>query len=184
MANESDKINISLSDMTDEDKKTLFDLIKKYYDNKEDEKYEKWIPGFGDECYFIELDNEVYGSVINEYSDLDSLRKIVEFNNAFKEREAALFESERRKVLCELKNFADEHNDSDINWNNKKEKYFIYYCYSSKELDTSFVYSCKRVGNDIYFTSREVAESAVEHVGKDRILKYIYGIEVNKNEES
>lgn len=50
-------------------------------------------------------------------------------------------------------------------------------------LGTSFVYNSKRVGNEIYFTSQEIAESEIKHVGKNRILKYVFGIEVDENEE-
>ena len=50
-------------------------------------------------------------------------------------------------------------------------------------LNTYFAYNSERVGNEIYFTSQEIAESAIKHVGKNRILKYVFGIEVDENEE-
>ena len=183
MANESDKINISLSDMTDEDKKTLFDLIKKYSlsDKDHNKGFEKWIPDVGEWYYYVSYDNVSLAAIREE--DDDYVANLLKARNIFKTEEQAKFESERRKVLCELKNFADEHNDSDINWNNKQEKHFIYYCYSSKELETSFVYSCKRIGNEIFFTSQEIVESAIEHVGKNRILTYVFGFEVDESEE-
>lgn len=170
MANESDKINISFSDMTDEDKEMLLGLIRKYSDNKnniykpKDGEIYFCVSG----CGFIHYYNWSNTAIDNNYFNM---------RNCFRTKEEAKFESERQKILCELANFADEHNDLDIDWNNHmKVKYFIYYDYSSKELDISYAYSSKRIGNEIFFTSKEIAESAIEHVGKDRILKYVFGI--------
>ena len=178
MAKESDKINISLSDMTDEDKKTLLDLIKKYSNKKN----KRWKPEHGDQYYYITGCGVIsLGCYANDGIDNDCFN----LRNCFKTIEEAKFELERRKIIAELQNYADEYNTTDIDWNNnEQEKHFIYYCCSLKMLNTAFVYRVERlVGNEIYFTSQEIAESAIKHVGKNRILKYVFGIEVDENEE-
>lgn len=178
MANENDNINISLSGMTDEDKRILLDLIKKYPNKKN----KRWKPKYDDPYYYI----TGYGEINLDYCANDGIYDML-FNlrNCFKTREEAEFELERRKIIAELHNYADEHNTTDIDWNNnEQEKHFIYCCCSLKMLNTAFVYRVERVaGNEIYFTSQEIAESAIKHVGKNRILKYVFGIEVDENEE-
>ena len=175
MANESDKINISLSDMTDEDKKTLLGLIEKYSNKKN----KRWKPENYDPYYYITGHGGINHCNSCICDEIDNKR--FNLRNCFKTKEEAEFELERRKIIAELQNYADEYNATDIDWNNHEQgKHFIYCDCSSKMLNTSFVYRSGRVvGNEIYFTSQEIAESAIKHVGKNRILKYVFGIEVD-----
>ena len=178
MSNESDKINISLSDMTDEDKKTLLGLIRKY-SNKENKR---WKPEYNDPYYYITGHGGINRCNSCICDEIDNKR--FNLRNCFKTKEEAKFELERRKIIAELQNYADEHNTTDIDWNNHNQgKYFIYYSYALNKLDISCTSFSKQAVNVVYFTSREIAESAVKYVGKDRILKYIFGIEVDENEE-
>lgn len=178
MANESDKINISLSDMTDEDKKTLLDLIKKYSNKKN----KRWKPEYKESYFYISGHGGIDHCGCWLCDGIDN--KYFNLRNCFKTKEEAEFELERRKIIAELHNYADEYNATDIDWDKRnQQKCFIYYSYTESKFEISFTTLDRRIGDDIYFTSYEVAESAIKHVGKNRILKYVFGIEVDENEE-
>ena len=176
MVNESDKINISLSDMTDEDKNELISLIKKYSDGGR--KTKRYIPLYGEPFWYISIGFKVYKSTYRE-SEID--KNIVKSRNAFPDYESAAIEAERRKIICELKDFADEHNTTDIDWNkHEQDRYCIYCSYELNDLGIvymNFDRQVRMIGSDVYFTSEEVATSAIKHIGKNRILKYVFGIE-------
>ena len=65
--------------------------------------------------------------------------------------------------------FALENNDIEIDWNDSSKKYKINY---SKNIGMSIdkVYSLKDFGQ-VYFTSKEIAEKAVEAF-KDELIRY------------
>ena len=97
MANESDKINISLSDMTDEDKKILFDLIKKYSNHNKNNGFTRWIPERLVEQYKEEM--------ADNHFDVDSERVIQQVNEALEwisYQEESNNYMHNLKVVCSL----------------------------------------------------------------------------------
>lgn len=131
-----------------------------------------WKPKFGDMYYVI----TIYGGVSSmKWADDNYDRSVYEVGNCFKTREEALFEAERRRVIKELKDFADEHNDM-LNWNNTDQyKYYIVFGTEGNCID--YFCSSRFKGVNIYFTCREFAEQAVKQVGEERIKKYYLQVE-------
>ena len=172
MENENNKINISLSDMTDEDKKTLFDLIKKYSNKKN----KRWKPEYNELYYSIMRNGH-----INCYSWEDGAIDNDCFNlrNCFKTKEEAKFELERRKIIAELQDYADDHND-EMDWYDIDSKKWGIFCdYSNNKLGINdYYYSCHM--SCIHFSSKSIAQAAIRAVGEDRIKKYIFGISEDK----
>lgn len=99
--------------------------------------------------------------------------------NYFKTSEEAKFELNKRLVYQELKDYALEHNEYKINWEDETQiKWCISYNYDVKY--ESFYYYCVWTLCDIgqiYFSSKKIAHEAVEAVGEDRIKKYLFGVE-------
>lgn len=94
--------------------------------------------------------------------------------NCFKTKEEAEFEAERLKVISELKRFAEEHNDP-IDWEDTLQNKWFIGAYTAKNtIGCSFVSSFK--SNDIYFSSREIAQQAISEIGEERIKKYYLGV--------
>ena len=129
---------------------------------------EKWKPKKDEIFYFINTCGEIFKDVNNKFK--------IFTNNCFKTEEEAEFRLEQIKVYNELKNFADENN-KEIDLNDcKVEKYIIEYDLENKVLYCDWYTTVKSIGQ-IYFSSRELAEQAIEKIGDDRIKKYLFGVE-------
>lgn len=143
--------------------------IKEYLGIKESKK---WKPERG-EMYFY-LDD--YGDIeFNFFAD-DSIDKYkLNTGNFFKTEEDVKYRIEQIKVYNELKNFADENND-EIDWKNDHTlKYHIGLDYEDNYLQVFNSIDYRYIGQT-YFSSRELAQQAIEKVGADRIKKYLFGV--------
>ena len=95
--------------------------------------------------------------------------------NVFKTKEEAEFAAEKRKVEVELQRYTDRHNKK-IDWNNPcQNKYYFYYSYINKRIQITCdnVVQCGQV----HFTSREIAEEAIQAIGENRLKKYYFECE-------
>lgn len=82
-------------------------------------------------------------------------------------RYAKVLETERQ-----LKKFADEHN-GEIDWSNvDKYKYILYYSYIANRVSINSV-SSLRDARVIYFSSKEIAEQAIDEIGEEKIKAYL-----------
>ena len=76
-----------------------------------------------------------------------------------------------------LKNFAKKNNSKEFDWDDEnQQKYLIIYDHRISEIQIVETNCVEDVGQ-IYFTSREVAQKAIEAVGEDNIKKYLFGVE-------
>lgn len=87
-------------------------------------------------------------------------------------REKALFDVEKRKVEVELERYAKEHNGPI-----HSDSFYLSYNDSSDEKLDYEVWSVRRPLGAVPFTSKQVLDDAIEAVGRDMILKYIFGVE-------
>ncbi len=83
---------------------------------------------------------------------------------------------EKLKVEAELRRFAEENNECEFDWEDKKqEKWFIFYNCKEKIINPIYLYDfciC-----NIYFSSKEIAKQAIDYIGEERLKKYYLGIE-------
>ena len=133
---------------------------------EEQVKQEKEFPQYGKNYWYVDDDAEVTDSEWDG-GDWDQVRMSV--GNVFKTKEQAEFVVEKLKVEAELRKFSRPFKYGDWNfeiiWNNHE---------NNIELDWSGYVVRQSV---IYFESGEIAEKAIEAVGKERIKKYIFGME-------
>ena len=103
-------------------------------------------------CY--DIDDECYESA-NYYSD-----KTVAENN-----------TRADKLMRQLRRFAVEHRECEVNFNNiNTEKYYMYYDYDDNELGVSFVFRTRNFGA-IYFDSKETVNAAIDEF-RDELMWY------------
>ena len=163
-------INVNLSNLSEEEKEQLIKLVKKA--NQKSKK--RWRGEEDDHYYFISDCGEIQCDYEEKF-DGDSYH--YQSGNYFKTEEEAEFELNRRLVYQELKDYALEHNEGEIDWkNSKQEKWVISYDNQIK----CFTYLVRYVLSDIgqiYFSSRKIAQEAVKTIGKDRIKKYLFGVD-------
>lgn len=171
MKNEN-QITVNMENLTNEEREQLLKLVKK--SNEATKK--RWRAKNNKVYYFINYNNKI--DTLKEINcNVD--KALFEFGNYFKTKEEAEFELQKRLVYQELKDYALEHNEYELDWEDETQiKWYITYDYDAKP--ESFNYYCVRTLCDIgqiYFSSEKIAREAVKTVGEDRIKKYLFGVE-------
>lgn len=93
--------------------------------------------------------------------------------NCYKTREEAEQAIEILKIHNELKHYAEEHNEAEIDWSNDQRKYYISnITLGDDDIDIDWNQRIKRP-NQIYFTSHEIAEDAIKAIGEDRVKMWL-----------
>lgn len=137
----------------------------------------KWKPREGELYFYINSNGEIeYRYYKNR--NINDKRRICNIGNYFKTDEEAEHMVEKLKVIRELQDFALEHNDEEIDWNDvNQEKLYLGMNPKIKSIDIFHTCSWIYLPFNIYFTSEEIAEKAIETIGEDRIKKYYFDIE-------
>lgn len=131
---------------------------------REDETPKFKYPKKSDIVWYISPDGEVNHWC---WTDKDYERASIHQGNIFSTQEQAEFERERRKVITELKLFAEPE---DREWDGNNEHYFIAFDFSENIVTCHSHIIVKR--NDIYFETEEDCQKAIDFVGADRVKKY------------
>lgn len=164
-------ITVNMDNLSDEERNTLLNLIEKA--NKRKNKV--WKPEIGEGYYCINSDSNKMISYYHWQNDVYD-KHYYETGNCFKTKEEAEFTLEKQKVITELKRFALENND-ELDWNDTdKKKYFIEYDHRGKFIDFDYSYF-KKIADNIYFSSKEIARETVETIGIERLKKYYFEVD-------
>lgn len=139
-----------------------------------EEKKKWWKPEMYHEYYLIRWNGDINFTTNSGSSDSSAMA----FGNCFQTEEQAQFVVEKLKVIHELKTFAVENNEEEIDWNDVNQtKYYLGMFQSDKIIAVFSTYKWCYTPFNIYFTSEEIAEKAIETIGEDRIKKYYFGVE-------
>ena len=158
---------MNINNLTETEQQDFYRLLKKMNgeepDKKQDVKVRK--PECGDTIYYIRYTGRI-GKMVwaNEETDL----VMWELGNIFFTEEEAEFAREKKKVEVELERYAKENNGPIL-----EDRYCILY---DEEL-TYGVWIDNKVQGTVVFKSKQLVFDAIEAVGKERILKYIFGVE-------
>ena len=126
----------------------------------------------GKRYYFKNEKGEVdYLTDLIGYFDADQFINANYFNN----RNYAEYIAFKETLMRKLDRFAWEHNARVIDWNDSTTKYYIAFSNTHNELIIDW--SCSHQANNIYFTSKEIAEKALKEF-KDNLMK-LYTWEFN-----
>lgn len=137
----------------------------------------KWRPEQNERYYIVTTRLTVGEAFYSVHNEIDAARLFV--NNCFKTKEEAEFRLEQIKVYNELQNFAIANND-EIDWKNGNQGKYSIYCRWYFNDTCEVLIDKKNINQDlnqIYFSSDELAQQAIEKVGVDRIKKYLFGVE-------
>lgn len=162
-------ITVNLENLSEEEREQLMKLIQKSNGCKR----KVWKPEYNVFYFCI----SEYGSVVNNTWENDYMDNgCYGIGNCFKTEEEAEFALEKAKVETELRRFAEENNEYEIDWKDKKqEKWFIFYNCKEENINPMYVYDfciC-----NICFTSEEIARQAINSIGKERLKKYYFEVE-------
>ena len=157
--------------------KALFDKCCERTNQKEEKKSEPkiWKPEYGDWYWYIGSDGQVDNCEwVNGPIDYGRYS----MGNCFRTKEEARIAREKQKIKTELQRFADKYNDPEKEaWNNDNGHYMIAFNHRVNDLFITRGYYIEEESATYSFTSDSIARDAIEAVGKDRILKYIFGVE-------
>lgn len=158
-------MNLKLTNLTEEQKKQIIELAKKFEQENETDK----------------LDYE------NDYSVVSYKGKVVETKGTSAEYVKDLFklgltahtkeeaEKIRRRLLVEkeLRDWAKKCKEP-VNWESKQAKYCIGYDSNTKEIILNRL--CDYTNGNIIFTDNEIGKQAIESIGQERLIRDYFGI--------
>lgn len=143
---------------------SMADLLKFDFEEIKETKNPYTRVDYKDWYYAIERAGSVTSLADN--SDYDD--RMFNIANYFNNKNYAEYVDFKENLMRKLDKFAWEHNAKVINWDRDVEKYYIVFSNQHSELiiDWDFVLQ----SNNIYFTSRKIAEQALEKF-KDDLMK-------------
>lgn len=106
------------------------------------------------------------------YQQKEFLQDLIDMGSAFISEEAR--DKARNKLIIEnkLRNIASRLNNGKIDWNDaRQKKYYIYCCFTDKELDYAYFTLLKEQGT-IYCLSDKFLDEAIKNIGEDNLIKY------------
>lgn len=161
---------MEIKNLTEAEEKEFYRLVGKMNgkepDKKQDAKVKK--PQYGDTVYYINYIGRIRKRTwINDEDDID----MWELGNIFFTEEEAEFAREKKKVEVELERYAKEHNAPTL-----EDEYFILYDEYNEELDYD-AWADYTPQGAVVFASKQLVFDAIEAIGKERILKYIFEVE-------
>ena len=174
----NEQITIHLDNLTEEERKQFTKLLGKASEEPSKESC-VWKPEDREKYYYI----DGYSCVVEDtWEGLEVDIDRFDIGNAFKTKEEAKIALERAQVKTELERYALEHNETlREKWDREGtyQHYSIVFDHEEKKIATIDAYFLQEESTT-YFTSREIAYNAIEAVGEERILKYIFGVEVEE----
>ena len=145
-------------------KNEMIDEFDKRVEALKEEEQE--FPQDGDDYWFIDST----GEVINEkWEGLSFEIERLEFGNIFKTKEQVEFAFEKLKVEAELRKFSRPFEIYGTN-------YHLYFAKDDGFMGIGYT-TTSLIQGAIYFENEETAREAIKSVGKERIKKYIFGVE-------
>ena len=138
-----------------------------------------WKPKEAELYFYYDSEGLIYESIY--YGDSIDERRL-DLGNCFRTRQEARHMVEKLKVINELKNFALENNEEEIDWNNlSQRKYVIIYDPEDQNVDVYCYWRTQYLPFNIYFTSEKIAQKAIEFVGEEKIKRYYFDIDEKNN---
>lgn len=136
---------------------------------KEENKSKRWRAKNRGDYFYVSTSNTI---VFEKDYNLESDNFRYDTHNYFQTKEDVQKYVEVLETERQLKKFADEHNDV-IDWdNNNLVKYYLAYNYNAQAICTN---SACAIGYPriIYFSSKEIAEKAINTIGAENIKQYL-----------
>lgn len=160
-------ITLNMENLSEDEREQLMKLVEKANKMRKPEN--------GEQYYIIYS----YGGIdLCVWCDTKEDKGRYSIGNCFKSKEETEFAVEKAKVIAELKRFAEENNEREIDWNDWTQYKFSIYCSYLHDDDIQYKEShAHKYGNTVYFTSEKIAKAAVKKIGEDRLKKYYFEVE-------
>lgn len=133
---------------------------------KAEAQQENEFPRDGDDYLYICDEGDI---LTESWDGLDFEEYRLAIGNVFKTKEQAEFAVEKLKVEAELRKHSDV-------WNLEKTQYTFSFNWEDGRFNVEYP-DYKQYANGYYFDNIIALQDAIETVGKDRIKKYLFGVE-------
>ena len=167
---------MGIKNLTEAEEKEFYRLVWKMNgeetDKEQDVKVKK--PEIGTRYFYLDSVGDIVNAVWDD-TEYDNVRW--DLGNVFLTEKEIVFAIEKRKVEVELERYAKEHNSPIL-----EDNYCILYDEDDEEFDFD-VWIGSKVQGTVVFTSKQLVFDAIKAVGKERILKYIFGVESEGEDE-
>lgn len=161
---------MGIKNLTEAEEKEFYRLVGKMNGKEPDKDVKVKKPEIGTRYYYLDSVGDIVNAVWDD-TEYDNTRW--DLGNVFLTEKEIVFAIEKRKVEVELERYAEEHNNEKIN---RIDNCHIVMNTGTKETDVSS-YWVLQVAGATCFSNKDIAKDAIEAVGKERILKYIFGVE-------
>lgn len=159
---------MGIKNLTEAEEKEFYRLVGKMNGKEPDKDVKVKKPEIGTRYYYLDSVGDIVNAVWDD-TEYDNTRW--DLGNVFLTEKEIVFAIEKRKVEVELERYAKEHNDPTL-----EDSYFILHDEYNEELDYD-VWADYRPQGAVVFTSKQLVFDAIESIGRDRIIKYIFGVE-------
>ena len=138
-------------------------------------------PQDGQLIYIVDSDLTVTEFMYDEIDEMH--RAFVNYGNCFESHKDAWNVAEQIRVRIELQHLADAANEAELTatgddptvWDTINSHYYIYWDCEEECLDVHFEWDHR--ADLIYFPSAEAAYDAIEKLGAERIMRYLFDID-------
>lgn len=148
--------------------KNELELLKKPQRSKQASNWDRYDRNGFKSNYYSVGSERVVNNIDTGSTLASELYEIANYNTNKKQMERIKFEQDLyRKML----RFAQQNNTNKIDWNNQnKEKYCLCYCYETNKIEICVFHYTQHFGQ-VYFTSKDIADKAME-LFKDELIEY------------
>lgn len=141
--------------------------LKKELNKQQEEPKRRWKPEIKEAYYCITGDGDI---ILAYWIDSACDRCRYKLRNVFKTYEEAKFALEKLKVLAELQEYAD----CDKEWIRDNTHWNIGYETNNGRIE-AHSYCCTKITPfNLYFSSEEQAQKAIDAIGEERLKKYYF----------
>lgn len=162
---------MGIKNLTEAEEKEFYRLVWKMNgeetDKEQDVKVKK--PEIGTRYFYLDSVGDIVNAVWDD-TEYDNTRW--DLGNVFLTEKEIVFAIEKRKVEVELERYAKEHNGPIL-----EDNYCILYDEDNEEFDFAYGLVAKYREQSFSHQNNLYLMDAVKEIGKDRILKYIFGVE-------
>ena len=124
--------------------------------------------------WYYAIERAGFATTLADNSDYDD--RMFNVANYFNNKNYAEYVALKETLMRRIDRFAWEHNAKVIDWHDRSTKYYIKFEIDIKKIRISRCISCR--SNDIYFTSFEIAEKAIEEFKDDLMKLYTWKFDV------
>lgn len=162
---------MGIKNLTEAEEKEFYRLVEKMNGEKPDKEQGVKVkkPEIGTRYFYLDSVGDIINAVWDD-DEYDNARW--NLGNVFLTEKEIVFAIEKRKVEVELERYAREHNGTAF-----ANRCYLIRCEEDEKRLICDTWATAKIQGTVRFTSRDVLVDAIEAVGKDRILKYIFGVE-------